>query len=234
MNQDPQLRHFDLLEAIAANSRRDTGSSKVLDFGCSNGELLKSWGSHWSKYGVEPSNAASALAEKNGLTMLSKADYPNYQHFFDVIVTVDVVEHLLEPAKELRALSELLRPTGRLIVMTGNTDAVTFKIAKGGYWYCDIPEHVVFFNPASCEALAKQLSLEVKDIKTLCHYNANSHRHHLKQSTKFYAYFLFKNTVAALFSNRLKRTTYPNLASAKDHMIVSFAKPLSNKPAQGA
>lgn len=224
INNTASIRHFDLLETIALNSSRLQSNFRVLDYGCSNGELLKSWGNKWKKFGVEPSQAASTLANKNGLTIIDPKELENYHNHFDVIVCVDVIEHILEPKEEVQNLLSTLRTGGKLIFITGNASNIAFKVAKGGYWYCDIPEHVVFFSVDSFKELGRQLSMRMVDVREISHLNIGSHAHHFKQSLKFVAFLIFKHTLGRLFRTKTLRTTYPNLASAKDHLVVTFEK----------
>ena len=53
---------------------------------------------------------------------------------------IDVLEHLPMPLDSLSVLVRLLVPGGKLIVFTGDTNALSWRIANLHYWYSALPE----------------------------------------------------------------------------------------------
>ena len=85
---------------------------KVLDVGCSHGlavQQLKDMG--YDAYGVDVSETAIKFCEERGLTTCkvgSATDLPFDDGFFDLIISTDVLEHLL-PKDVDRTISEFKR-----------------------------------------------------------------------------------------------------------------------------
>ncbi len=99
-------------------------SARILDIGCGDGfhiELLKKFGrKSWVVEGVDSDPRALTGATKRGLTIhcgrveelsLEKQSY-------DLILMIMTIEHLSNPLSAIRRASELLRPGGRLVIVT--------------------------------------------------------------------------------------------------------------------
>ena len=69
---------------------------------------------------------------------------------YDFAILIQTVEHVADPASLLRAIRRVLRPGGRLLVVTDNTGSLDFSVAKrrhwGGYHF---PRHWYLFDAAS-------------------------------------------------------------------------------------
>jgi methionine biosynthesis protein MetW len=108
----------------------------VLDVGCGSGRaatrLLRSG---CSVVGVEYDKERVAAAEDAGieviLTDLEQDDAlePLADRQFDVVLCLDVLEHLRDPAPVLRRASELLKPTGVVIISIPNMTHGAVRVA---------------------------------------------------------------------------------------------------------
>jgi 2-polyprenyl-3-methyl-5-hydroxy-6-metoxy-1,4-benzoquinol methylase len=73
---------------------------------------------------------------------------------FDVVVALEVIEHVYDPKAFIRRVFGLLKPGGVFIYTTGNFQETRFLGSRWGY--LDIPEsHIYFFTPATMRALLK-------------------------------------------------------------------------------
>lgn len=217
-NPDPVERRFNQLESIA---NEFSSGNRVLDFGCSTGALLGAWSSKWDKYGVEPSRSAGKLAKSRGLSVWASLDEIELSGYFDVVIMSDIIEHLPNTLRTMRSIRKLLRENGVVIILTGCTDFWFWKIAKGGYWYCDIPEHVIFFGKSSMNWLADAADFDLFSIARISHLNSGSWREYGKQILKNMLFIAMeKCRYGPLVPRAGSRTTYPNFHSAVDHMIV--------------
>lgn len=149
---DPSGRSWD---TVRQTVRRYARGRAVLDVGCFNGALLEFLGDEWDRYGVEPSASAAQMARVRGVNVLGATidDIPR-EVTFDVIVAIDVVEHIAEPLPFFRAVARHLRPGGAVVVQTGDLDAWTWRMEGSRYWYCSLPEHVSFYSRSAMTQLA--------------------------------------------------------------------------------
>jgi 2-polyprenyl-3-methyl-5-hydroxy-6-metoxy-1,4-benzoquinol methylase len=92
---------------------------KILDFGCGSGAALEvcknlgfveTLGLDVSDYCVESARNRGIRAEKIGL------EFPEIKDTFDLIICLDVLEHLQEDVDYLSKLRSLLKKDGRILV----------------------------------------------------------------------------------------------------------------------
>jgi len=84
---------------------------------------------------------------------------------FDLIIMLNLIEHVADPGSVLDALLPLLRPGGKLLLKTPNFESWDCRLFKGSYWggfHC--PRHFVVFSRDSLEALARQRGFRVQQI----------------------------------------------------------------------
>src|SRR4029079_15993998 len=86
---------------------------------------------------------------------------------FDVALMIQTIEHVSDPPAVLRATRELLRPGGRLLLVTDNTGSLDFRMFRGRHWGgYHFPRHWNLFNRDAMRALANKVGLEVVLIST--------------------------------------------------------------------
>ena len=118
----------------------------ILDIGCYAGGFLAGISDKFKKYGVEPSGLASKSAAFKGINILGRtlADL-ECKSDFDVVVSIDVIEHVLDIEAFLVDALARVNKSGILIISTGNPDCFYWKrIFKAKFWYCSYPEHLTF------------------------------------------------------------------------------------------
>ena len=99
---------------------------RLLDVGCGNGRFLAQMrGLGWEVVGVEPDPEAARIAkERFGLEVfqdtLEEAKFPNDS--FDAITMNHVIEHVPDPVGLLAESRRILKPGGKLVVVTPNTN----------------------------------------------------------------------------------------------------------------
>ena len=88
----------------------------------------------WDAWGVEPSTWASEQARGRGLHVvtgtLSDAKVP--ENYFDVVTLWDVVEHLTDPAAELRNVHRVLKPGGVFAIHTIHIESMFARLMANG------------------------------------------------------------------------------------------------------
>jgi 2-polyprenyl-3-methyl-5-hydroxy-6-metoxy-1,4-benzoquinol methylase len=160
------------LDRISTLLGLSAGQIRLLDVGCSSGAFLRAAVKlGYPAQGVEPAPQAAAAALAAGLSvrqgMLHEAGYADGQ--FDAITLLEVIEHLQQPLDLLRECRRILRPSGILLIGTGNAASWSMA-AMGAKWeYLDIAKHgghVSFFNPGSIATLAQRSGFTVKVVRT--------------------------------------------------------------------
>ena len=148
-------------------------NARIIDIGCGDGfhlELLRDFGKKsWTLEGVDADARAAAVAEKKGLNvrcgLLENLDLPTAS--YDLAFLIMTIEHVADPAKLLRDVRTILKPGGKVVIVTDNIDSLDFNLFKDRYWGgYHFPRHWYLFSPASIEQLAKKVGLEVDNQTT--------------------------------------------------------------------
>lgn len=158
-------------DVIAAALQRHAAGRRILDIGCFTGTLLQSLGDEWEKYGLEPAQAASQLAQQRGIQILGRTleDLTDRDRF-DAIVAIDVIEHLPRPMDFFHRVAQHLAPKGIFVALTGNTAAWTWRLYGSRHWYCGTVEHVSFYDPASVRYAADASAMTLREVSPIAHH----------------------------------------------------------------
>lgn len=148
--------------------------ARILDVGCGDGfhlRLLREFGrSTWTVEGLDVDSRAVAIARQDGATVhegtVEEADLP--ENHYDVIYTLQTVEHVADPLEMLVAIRRILKPGGRLVIVTDNTDTIDFRLFKDRYWGgYHFPRHWNLFDRSSLDRLATRAGYETEGIATI-------------------------------------------------------------------
>jgi SAM-dependent methyltransferase len=125
-------------------------NSKVLDYGCGNGQFLQylSKLGKYKLYGheIEGKSAQRATDVKEinlKIGILQENDYPN--GFFDAITMYHVIKHLENPKPVLNILKDNLKINGLFVLSFPNIAGLQSKLFKGRWYHLDPPRHLSFF-----------------------------------------------------------------------------------------
>lgn len=118
----------------------------ILDVGCYSGNFLAGLPEKFKRYGIEPSDSASRCTASKGIEVLGKTLAGlDSDMTFDLVVSIDVVEHVLDVEEFLEQALAHVKGNGLLIISTGNPGCVAWKkVFKSKYWYSLFAEHVTF------------------------------------------------------------------------------------------
>lgn len=133
-----------LPELIAEVDRHVTTGTRLLDVGCSSGQLLdyaKSRGAE--TWGMDFSTDCGRVITGKGHRFVSSLADLGAQRF-EVVTAFDVIEHLYDAPSFLEDVARLLGPGGKLIVLTGDIASLSARLCGSRWWYLRYPEHIVF------------------------------------------------------------------------------------------
>jgi SAM-dependent methyltransferase len=206
-------------------------SGPVLDIGCSCGDFLRILPDNYQKYGVEITEESRKILQKQKIKLIGSSIEQMEIHnpTFSAITLFDVIEHLPYPFRSLERLSNLLLPEGILILSTGNTDALPWRLMRQDYWYY-LTEHVSFFNPHWFRWAATQLGLKLVMANKFSHFNSSLFKrwHQFAQCLAFWIfrytrqYPSLKKVIMPIYPfKRVKKwPSAPKTNHWRDHIIV--------------
>lgn len=143
--------------------RIEPGPARLLDVGCGRGELIELFGQHgWQAVGTQLSLTAATAARRRGLDVrvgeLAELDLAPAS--FRVVTLFHVLEHFLEPRRELCRIFDLLEPGGILIVEVPDHGSFGARLLGRRALTVDYPHHLFFFDRATLSRLLAAVGFE--------------------------------------------------------------------------
>lgn len=144
------------------------GQSRLLEVGCAHGFLLDHLRKRkWKVKGLEVSSLAAKYAvEELGLDVFcgKLEDAVYHDNSFDVVLLLDVLEHLHRPYETLNEIGRILAPGGVLVVQCPwelthweeRAEAFLKKLKPCTIAPDAVPAHLYFFSPQTLEALMRK------------------------------------------------------------------------------
>ncbi len=146
---------------------------RILDVGCGRGELLRAFDPlHWERIGVEPSPAVDVEETTSAGVVIVRGfleDAPLPERSFDVVVAIDLLEHLRDARAFTRRLRGLVRDGGFAVVVTGDISSFFARLARARWRYFGSHEHVSFFTPSSIQHLFENCGFTVVENRRITH-----------------------------------------------------------------
>jgi SAM-dependent methyltransferase len=235
----PNTNRKDWRLALDYLDNRTNGKS-ILDIGCYDGSFLMLLDDTWDRQGVEINSGASQEAQRKGIRIIAKNidelwNNVEYEGKFDAVTALDVIEHMFDPLLFLKKALFVTKRGGCVLVSTGNTSSLSWRMMGARYWYGLFLAHISFINDDWCRCAAKELSVVIKKTIYFSHGEECSTKNVVLECLKNIIYLIFPG----LFSWMRKRgfgginvNDCPQLAdsppywkTARDHMMVLFEKP---------
>jgi SAM-dependent methyltransferase len=145
--------------------RRYCPRGRLLDVGCAYGFFLQEAKPFFEVAGIELAEDAAAHARRSGLDVVSGvADEAVLGRLgaMDVIVLLDVIEHLPSPRDTLALCVRHLNPGGIIVLTTGDFGSLYARLAGAHWRLMTPPQHLWFFSRESMRRMAASLALDVE------------------------------------------------------------------------
>lgn len=155
---------------------RKTGGGRVLDAGCSQGDLLAAMAEipQFDPVGLDLNSSAVAYAQGRGLNAIhgSLENTSMEPGSFDIAVLWHVLEHTHNPVDAMKSVASFLRPQGWFVGCFPSPSHIKARIAgKRWHHYCP-PTHLWFFTKPSIRIICREAGLDMVEA-SLLHYHAN-------------------------------------------------------------
>jgi SAM-dependent methyltransferase len=152
-NNVEDLNYQQFVSPITSQIKKDFDKlSKGLDFGCGTGPVIQH------------------ILHKEGykIDLYDHYFYPNTEIFdkkYDFIVASEVVEHFYHPDQEFSRLHQMLKPGGKLYIMT---ELFSEKKCFDAWYYKNDPTHVFFYNKKTMQWISNKFGFhQVENNKRL-------------------------------------------------------------------
>ena len=144
-------------------------TNRILDTGCGHGyflEVAKEKG--WEVFGTELSDLAITDCESKGIQMhkgvLTNSTYGD--GYFDVIISIEFIEHINHPQTYVAQLKRILRPGGQVYVTTPNFNSLLRYKLKSEYDVISYPNHLSYFTSKTLQYLFESNGFKKQSIYT--------------------------------------------------------------------
>lgn len=143
----------------------------LLDVGCGSGNAMKDMQRRgWKVMGIDFDKVAVESAKEKGFNArvgdLFSQQFPASN--FDAILLNHVIEHIPSPEKIFKECYRILKPGGKLVMMTPNANARGHEKYGRNWRGLETPHHLQIFTPQSLSLLAKETGfLKIKSFSSL-------------------------------------------------------------------
>lgn len=145
--------------------RKYRPAGRLLEIGCAYGFFLQEAAPFYDIQGLEISDDAAAFARQRGLPVLTgvadEAAFAKLGHF-DVIVLLDVIEHLVDPARTLALCHRHLEDGGVIVITTGDFASLYARLSGRNWRLMTPPQHLWYFTPTSVARLSASVGLSAE------------------------------------------------------------------------
>ncbi|MBX3255535.1 MAG: class I SAM-dependent methyltransferase [Chitinophagaceae bacterium] len=110
---------------------------------------------------------AKEIAEKKGhVYVCTSAETYHTNKKFDIILLLNIIEHISNPARLIQKATDMLTDNGFIIIKTPNAKSLDARLFKNYYWgglHC--PRHWIIFNESSFKLMCSDKKLNIESIR---------------------------------------------------------------------
>lgn len=122
----------------------------------------------WNVYGTELTDKTIERAEEKGVKM-SKGKLEDIQfesNFFDLVVCIEVIEHVSFPSTFIKEIQRTLRTGGAAYISTPNFNSLLRRRLKSKYDVIGYPNHLSYFTAKTLKSLFASNGFSKKSLVT--------------------------------------------------------------------
>jgi SAM-dependent methyltransferase len=156
---DREILERNFVERLAFIERSRPPGKKLLDVGAAYGLFLKTARERgWDASGVEIAPDCALEAARLSGASVACGDFLRVPLTgpYDVVVMLDVIEHLRDPRAAVARAFELLSPGGLFVVETGDLRAPWARLLGRRWYFFDPPAHLFYFSRGGLTALLQK------------------------------------------------------------------------------
>lgn len=142
-----------------------TMPGSVFEIGFGAGALLRRFSDAGVQIaGVDPDQLDTTVdpvvARKGTLWSGTMESVPDGVYRADLVYGVHVIEHVEDPLAVMRKAGSLLKPGGRLVLLTPAADSWGLKTFGSAWWMLEDPTHIRFFTESSLRLAASKTGFQ--------------------------------------------------------------------------
>jgi 2-polyprenyl-3-methyl-5-hydroxy-6-metoxy-1,4-benzoquinol methylase len=144
-------------------------NNKILDLGCGLGFFLEEAKKRgWEVFGTEIGDIQAKTCIKKGIKIYNGIiDISDFDaEMFDVVTSIEVIEHINNPNIELNTINYILRKGGLAYITTPNFNSLLRFKLKSSYNVINYPEHLSYYTPNTLNKLFSNHGFKALKIQT--------------------------------------------------------------------
>jgi len=140
---------------------------RLLEVGCAYGFFLAEAQRYYDCVGIEIAENAVKFCQLRGLNVSNYSLDSNFIHDkapYDIIMMLDVIEHLPNPSDVISSAGKIMREGGTLVITTGDWESWLARIMGKAWRLMTPPQHLFYFSRRTLSQLLSCNGFEVMDF----------------------------------------------------------------------
>ncbi len=153
--------------ALRSLQRTGRSSGRLLEIGCAYGFFLAEARKSFKVRGIEACEDAANFCRSRGLEVirgLAGAETIASNSPVDVVVMLDVIEHLPDPLTTLQLVNAQLNPGGCVLITTGDWDSILSRVMGSSWRLMTPPQHLFFFSKRTLAAVLARAGFRIVEF----------------------------------------------------------------------
>lgn len=159
-----EILRSEFRETLKALRLAGRTSGRLIEIGCAYGFFLSEAQRTFDVSGIEACPAAAAFCRSRELNVHQGLDIERYldsKDHQDVVVMLDVIEHLPDPLGVMRAVHKNTNPGAHLLITTGDWASMLSRLMGASWRLMTPPQHLFFFSRKTITQLLKRAGFKV-------------------------------------------------------------------------